>query len=304
MDLSCFSSYLLDEEGRFSYQKVFQVFCEISAQHRRPYAGLAYHLFSAEALSPLQLQHQQQSAIYSSFPVSSLPLEDKTTTSQQQTSVVAVSSTPSREEQLEAISDDEEEEEEDGGGNSSNDISQQQQSSFSFPSPPSSNEDLHALGFLAPWGKVCQVNGIENLPSSPPALSDAMSHGSWKDPVSSSTIDSQSAVTQKPPILHRLKLVLDLDNTLLHAIARTKIGNVDIKLNHFLDSEGQPEMYKFVLPQLLSQTYYIKLRPGLRRFLREVSEYCDLAIHTNATREYADVIIAILDPDHTLFRGR
>lgn len=108
----------------------------------------------------------------------------------------------------------------------------------------------------------------------------------------------------RSPVQHRLKLVLDLDNTLLHACARSKIGNCNIKLQHFLDHEGDPEMYKFVLPQILHQIYYVKLRPGLRRFLREVSAYCDLAIHTNATREYADVIVAILDPDRSLFRGR
>lgn len=105
-------------------------------------------------------------------------------------------------------------------------------------------------------------------------------------------------------VFHKLKLVLDLDNTLLHACSQSKLSNVNIPLEDFESPAGDPELYKFKLSNITSQLYYVKFRPGLRRFLSEVSRYCDLGIHTNATHEYADVIVAILDPDYSLFQGR
>eukprot|EP00917_Polyrhabdina_sp_WS-2016_P020497 GHVP01043913.1.p1 GENE.GHVP01043913.1~~GHVP01043913.1.p1 ORF type:complete len:622 (+),score=100.52 GHVP01043913.1:34-1866(+) len=120
--------------------------------------------------------------------------------------------------------------------------------------------------------------------------------------------DQQSAagsltaeVPDSPP---RLKLVLDLDNTLLHACAQAKLGGAEIDQGDFQDLDNQPELYKFALPQMATNFYYLKLRPLVRNFLHSVARVCDLAIHTNATREYADVVRAILDPERELFHER
>ncbi|KAF7455918.1 putative NLI interacting factor-like phosphatase domain-containing protein [Cryptosporidium felis] len=102
---------------------------------------------------------------------------------------------------------------------------------------------------------------------------------------------------------NKLVAILDLDNTLLHAYNSTKIG-CNINLEDFVSSSGDPEMYKFVLPQDLNTPYYLKLRPGVREFLSTISPYYIMGICTNATREYADVIRAVLDPQRDKFGDR
>lgn len=120
----------------------------------------------------------------------------------------------------------------------------------------------------------------------------------------------------------KLKLVLDLDNTLLHAIAEAKLlpdslptdkknVTIDIDLADFLDEERMPEMYKFTLPiqgssgsEQPAPAYFLKLRRGVRKFLKEMHELYEMAVHTNATREYADVIMAVMDPDGKFFGNR
>ncbi|CAA9988987.1 NLI interacting factor-like phosphatase, putative [Plasmodium knowlesi strain H] len=100
----------------------------------------------------------------------------------------------------------------------------------------------------------------------------------------------------------KLILLLDLDNTLLQATSFAKF-NMELPLENFVDENGEPELYKFFLPYY-NFFYYLKFRPYVRQFLQILSLYYELSIYTNATREYADVVIAILDPDRTLFADR
>lgn len=102
----------------------------------------------------------------------------------------------------------------------------------------------------------------------------------------------------------KLVLLLDLDNTLLHACSQTKLDMMDINLSHFVDELGEPELFKFTMPNFANVRYYMKLRPGLRGFLHVLSLYYEMAIYTNATKEYADVVVSILDPDRSLFMDR
>lgn len=119
--------------------------------------------------------------------------------------------------------------------------------------------------------------------------------------------DSESVKQKAPlPSQRRLKLVLDLDNTLLHAQSKHKLSLIEPSLDDFRDADtGRPEMYRFTLPrQNAHAAFFIKFRPGVPDLLYTVAEYCDLAIHTNGTREYADVVMSILDPQRTLFAAR
>ncbi|KMZ86016.1 hypothetical protein PVBG_03481 [Plasmodium vivax Brazil I] len=100
----------------------------------------------------------------------------------------------------------------------------------------------------------------------------------------------------------KLILLLDLDNTLLQATSFARF-NMELPLENFVDENGEPELYKFFLPYY-NFFYYLKFRPYVRQFLQILSLYYELSIYTNATREYADVVIAILDPDRTLFADR
>eukprot|EP00923_Selenidium_pygospionis_P017616 GHVN01030987.1.p1 GENE.GHVN01030987.1~~GHVN01030987.1.p1 ORF type:complete len:1014 (+),score=149.47 GHVN01030987.1:109-3150(+) len=112
-------------------------------------------------------------------------------------------------------------------------------------------------------------------------------------------------ITSPPLEKLKLKLVLDLDNTLLHAVAQSKCHNAEIELGDYLDDEGNAEMYKFILASGgAGQAYYLKLRPGVRKFLEELKDYYEMAVHTNATPEYADVIKAVIDFDGEIFGNR
>ncbi|EKX73087.1 conserved hypothetical protein [Theileria equi strain WA] len=102
----------------------------------------------------------------------------------------------------------------------------------------------------------------------------------------------------------KLVLLLDLDNTLLHTASQSRLDMLDIDISHFVDELGDPELYKFSLPNFPNITYYMKLRPCIREFLQVLSLYYEMSIYTNATKEYADVVISILDPDRTLFMDR
>lgn len=48
----------------------------------------------------------------------------------------------------------------------------------------------------------------------------------------------------------------------------------------------------------------LKLRPGARRFLREVSNLYDIAVYTMGERPYAEQVVKLLDPDGTLIGNR
>ncbi|CDJ42404.1 NLI interacting factor-like phosphatase domain-containing protein, putative [Eimeria tenella] len=107
---------------------------------------------------------------------------------------------------------------------------------------------------------------------------------------------------RQPLLSGKLPLLLDLDNTLLHAQA-VGVAGYNIALEDWLDEDGLPEVYKFELP-CNRKVYYLKLRPGLRRFLKALAPVFELSIYTNATQEYADLVVAILDPDRSLFGDR
>ncbi|CDI81601.1 NLI interacting factor-like phosphatase domain-containing protein, putative [Eimeria praecox] len=107
---------------------------------------------------------------------------------------------------------------------------------------------------------------------------------------------------RQPLLSGKLPLLLDLDNTLLHAQA-VGVAGYTIALEDWLDEDGLPEVYKFELP-CNRKIYYLKLRPGLRRFLKALAPVFELSIYTNATQEYADLVVAILDPDRSLFGDR
>ncbi|OEH77297.1 uncharacterized protein LOC34622220 [Cyclospora cayetanensis] len=110
------------------------------------------------------------------------------------------------------------------------------------------------------------------------------------------------ALRRQPLLSGKLPLLLDLDNTLLHAQA-VGVAGYRLALEDWLDEDGLPEAYKFELP-CNRKVYYLKLRPGLRRFLKALAPVFELSIYTNATQEYADLVVAILDPDRSLFGDR
>lgn len=85
-------------------------------------------------------------------------------------------------------------------------------------------------------------------------------------------------------------LVLDLDETLIHADFEMKMPNPDCQLSF----EYQNEEIRFNL----------FLRPGVIEFLHLVSQYYEVVLFTASVREYADAILSVLDPHMAVFSSR
>ena len=100
--------------------------------------------------------------------------------------------------------------------------------------------------------------------------------------------------------------MVDLDLTVIHA-------SVDPTVGEWQNEEGNPnyealkdvkvfELYDEAMRRPVS--YYIKLRPGLAKFLENISKMYEMHIYTMATRSYAGNVARIIDPDETLFGDR
>ncbi|XP_021837170.1 RNA polymerase II C-terminal domain phosphatase-like 4 [Spinacia oleracea] len=87
-------------------------------------------------------------------------------------------------------------------------------------------------------------------------------------------LDFETLVKQK-----KLRLVLDLDNTLIHA------SNVE----QTLDKE-EDDVY-----EILCGMYLIKLRPGTIDFLEKASTMFDISIYTMAQKIYAKAVVKLLE---------
>ncbi|PIA96087.1 RNA polymerase II subunit A C-terminal domain phosphatase [Cercospora beticola] len=102
----------------------------------------------------------------------------------------------------------------------------------------------------------------------------------------------------------RLSLVVDLDQTIIHASVEPTIGewqNDPSNPNY----EALRDVQAFQLHDDKPNTwYYIKPRPGLKDFLDRLSEIYEMHIYTMGTRSYAENVAKIIDPDRKIFGDR
>ncbi|KAL8341412.1 hypothetical protein RB601_005601 [Gaeumannomyces tritici] len=107
----------------------------------------------------------------------------------------------------------------------------------------------------------------------------------------------------------KLILVVDLDQTIIHACIEPTIGDWQrdpTNPNH----EAVKDVKSFQLnddgPRGLASGcwYYIKMRPGLVDFLEKIATMYELHVYTMGTRAYAMNIAKIVDPDQKLFGNR
>ena len=115
-----------------------------------------------------------------------------------------------------------------------------------------------------------------------------------------------------PAPVKRIKshLVLDLDHTLISSfefgeagIPRRGVNTVSpILTDQYIDDSGLPEMYHATISNV---NVLIKLRPGVRKFVRSASD-AGLTLHvcTKGRRAYMMEILRLIDPDMTIFDGR
>ena len=108
-------------------------------------------------------------------------------------------------------------------------------------------------------------------------------------------------------LAHRkLSLVVDLDQTILHASMNPMIAK-------WMEDPCCPhhEAVKSVIPFELNDPfthqptqYFLKLRNNLLEFLNEMKDFYELHIYTMGTRSYASKVVSIIDPTSSLFHDR
>jgi RNA polymerase II C-terminal domain phosphatase-like 3/4 len=121
----------------------------------------------------------------------------------------------------------------------------------------------------------------------------------------------EHAASGSPAILEllgqgKLCLVLDLDHTLLNSATFTEVGPAldDLLSSRAAAEAGNLATDKRLLFRMDAIRMYTKLRPGVREFLAQASQYFQLWIHTNGNRAYADSVCRLLDPDGAYFGER
>ena len=105
----------------------------------------------------------------------------------------------------------------------------------------------------------------------------------------------------------KLSLVVDLDQTIIHATVDPTVGEWQRDPeNPNYESLKHVKAFQLVDdgPGNRETWYYIKIRPGLKEFLQQISKMYECHIYTMATRAYAQNIANIVDPDHTIFSDR
>ena len=94
----------------------------------------------------------------------------------------------------------------------------------------------------------------------------------------------------------KLSLVLDLDQTVLHA---TK----DLATESIV--QGRSDIHRVTFADCApGEIYYIKLRPGLRTFLEAMAPLFELHVYTMGSRSYARAVVRLFDPEGALFYDR
>jgi RNA polymerase II subunit A-like phosphatase len=105
----------------------------------------------------------------------------------------------------------------------------------------------------------------------------------------------------------KLSLVVDLDQTIIHAAVDPTIAEWQ-KDKDNPNYEAVKDVRAFQLiddgPGMRGCWYYIKLRPGLAEFLDNISQLYELHIYTMGTRQYAQQIANLVDPDRRYFGDR
>ncbi|CAO3622242.1 unnamed protein product [Mucor fragilis] len=98
----------------------------------------------------------------------------------------------------------------------------------------------------------------------------------------------------------KLSLIVDLDQTILHAAWEPHIAEWVDSHKEKRDSRAR-DMSTFTLD---GSKYTIKLRPGTVQFLKDMSKLYEMHVYTMGTRAYAKAVAAVIDPTMELFQDR
>lgn len=94
---------------------------------------------------------------------------------------------------------------------------------------------------------------------------------------------------QTMPALKKRTIVLDLDETLIHA--SPQLTNPDHVISKHLQDGS-------------SLIIRVNIRPYVQMFLQTISDFAEIIIFTASMKQYADPILDLLDPSHKLITSR
>ncbi len=146
----------------------------------------------------------------------------------------------------------------------------------------------------------------------------SMSHGTSNLKISKNEAEKVEELMTKNMIKEKkLILVVDLDQTVIHATVDPTIGEwmrdpknpnypslKDVQTFSLEEEPILPPNYSGPRPPTHTRWYYVKLRPGLEEFLKKISKIYELHIYTMGTRAYAKSIAKIIDPEGEYFADR
>ncbi|KAG0093488.1 Carboxy-terminal domain (CTD) phosphatase [Podila epicladia] len=148
------------------------------------------------------------------------------------------------------------------------------------------------------YGGMCVVCG-KTITEDMQKTHVQMTHSSSDVSVSKAEAERMEGATVKRLLEEeKLTLIVDLDQTLIHA-------TVGAAIDEWINAQGEmpKDIRMFPLPDSPTP-YYIKLRPHLEKFLERVAELYELHIYTMGTRNYADAVSNVIDPDAKYFSHR
>lgn len=174
----------------------------------------------------------------------------------------------------------------------------------------SCSHDIQFQGLCAMCGKdVTEVDWSSEMPDSSRATIN-MTHDNTGLTVSS-TFAARSEREAQLRLLEqrKLSLVVDLDQTIIHACIEPTIGEWQSDPNN-PNYEAVKDVKSFQLsddgPRGVTSGcwYYIKMRPGLAKFLEAMADLYEMHVYTMGTRAYALNIAKLIDPDMKYFGHR
>jgi RNA polymerase II subunit A C-terminal domain phosphatase len=135
-----------------------------------------------------------------------------------------------------------------------------------------------------------------------------MLHGNVELKISQDEAHRANESTTRRLLGHRkLSLVVDLDQTIIHAVCDPTVGDWQ-KDEANPNYDAVKDVQSFELMEDASNnrpcSYYIKMRPGLQEFLEHMAELYELHIYTMGTRSYAESVAKIVDPMGKIFGDR
>lgn len=111
-----------------------------------------------------------------------------------------------------------------------------------------------------------------------------------------------SYILSYPSSTPKKTLIIDLDETLIHSMAksnRMSTGHmVEVRLGGPVSSSGVQ------IGPGVPILYYVHERPGCHEFLRKVSKWYNLIAFTASVQEYADPVVDWLERERKYFSGR